>query len=517
MMSTSKRKSCLKLTSEEARAFFLDEKQYFTLRLPRYISFQTILKETYKFLADKNLSNLVSKDMSKSLEKEEINHILYHGKDAKYSWRPFTILHPIYYIELVKLITEEESWKLIVKRFKVFQKNKNIECCSIPIWVKQEENQKEQNTAEQIRNWWNEVEQKSLYLSADFDYLFHADIANCYSSIYTHSIPWALHQKDVAKQYKQDASLLGNQIDWTIQNFSHGQTNGIPQGSTLYDFIAEIVLGYADSELSKQISKCPEITDYKILRYRDDYRIFTNSKEQGRKILKLLTTVLIELGLQLNTNKSVETEDLITNAIKPDKIYWNSEGLSNDKNLQQELLRIHQLSLKFPNSGSLVKALSKYSKKSFKLSQKAKKPLIAIVVDILFRNPKCYPNGMHILSSLIKGLKLKDKESLLQKINAKFEKIPTTGYYEIWLQRLASKIDLKNKDNLFKEELCLMVQDETANTKKKRSNDSLWNSTWVNDKKLKKIIEKTPLVSQETMEKLPEVIEYEEVNIFPIY
>ena len=61
-----------------------------------------------------------------------------------------------------------------------------------------------------------------------------------------------------------------------IQEMSFGQTNGIPQGSILMDFIAEIVLGYADELLSKELVKL-KINDYKILRYRDDYRIFTNN------------------------------------------------------------------------------------------------------------------------------------------------------------------------------------------------------------------------------------------------
>lgn len=35
----------------------------------------------------------------------------------------------------------------------------------------------------------------------------------------------------------------------------YGQTNGIPQGSVLFDFIAEIVLGYADLLLYEDLQK----------------------------------------------------------------------------------------------------------------------------------------------------------------------------------------------------------------------------------------------------------------------
>jgi len=115
---------------------------------------------------------------------------------------------------------------------------------------------------------------------------------------------WALHTKSEAKkkENRTDLKLIGNQIDKHIQDMRHGQTNGIPQGSVLMDFIAEMVLGYADLELSGEIETVG-ISDYLILRYRDDYRIFVNNPRDGEQIVKLLTEVTISLGLKLNPSK----------------------------------------------------------------------------------------------------------------------------------------------------------------------------------------------------------------------
>lgn len=44
----------------------------------------------------------------------------------------------------------------------------------------------------------------------------NVDIKNCYSSFYTHSIAWALHNKDYAKENKNNDNLLGNIIDRKI-------------------------------------------------------------------------------------------------------------------------------------------------------------------------------------------------------------------------------------------------------------------------------------------------------------
>ena len=81
----------------------------------------------------------------------------------------------------------------------------------------------------------------------------HLDISNCYGSIYTHTIPWALHTKHVAKSNQNNNDLLGNKIDSLIQLMQNGQTNGIPQGSVLMDFIAEIILSYVDKLLDEKL------------------------------------------------------------------------------------------------------------------------------------------------------------------------------------------------------------------------------------------------------------------------
>lgn len=155
-------------------------------------------------------------------------------------------------------------------------------------------------------------------MSLKFNCMAITDITNCYGSIYTHSIAWAIETKEIAKTNINDSSLLGNKIDKIIQDMSYGQTNGIPQGSILTDFIAEIILGYADEQISTKIKKS-KITDYSILRYRDDYRIFAQTEFELNIILKIITEELSELNFKLNTKKTMFTSDIITNSIKTDK------------------------------------------------------------------------------------------------------------------------------------------------------------------------------------------------------
>ena len=193
---------------------------------------------------------------------------------------------------MAREITKYENWELLKKRFGEFE-NRNCEVVSIP----QINDDKDENiTATSIKSWWEHIEQRSIELSLEYKYIFVTDITNCYGSIYTHSISWALHGIEYAKEHKKEKNL-GKLIDTYIMGMQYKQTNGIPQGGVLFDFIAEMVLGYSDLLLYEELQRIG-ITDYKILRYRDDYRIFSNSKEELEKIAMTLQTTLAKLNFQ---------------------------------------------------------------------------------------------------------------------------------------------------------------------------------------------------------------------------
>jgi hypothetical protein len=277
----------------------------------------------------------------------------------------------------------------------------------------------------------------------------------------------SLHGKKDMKAIKNRncQSHLGNRIDEYLKNMSHGQTNGIPQGSSLMDFIAEIVLGYADLLLSEEIGK--KIKDYKILRYRDDYRIFTNNLRDGEQILKYLTEIMISLGLKLNAEKTNSTNDIVTGAIKKDKLYCIKNELSvtdrqkqttpDDKqalirakatnyNFQKYLLIIYELSKEYPNSGSLNRALDIFYCRLLETKDfKENIPLISIASDIAYKNPSTYSYVAAIVSYLLSYITDDShKKDPLKRIIKKFNNIPNTGYLMIWLQRIYLGISLKS-------------------------------------------------------------------------
>ena len=493
-------RSILELSNKEAKIFFMKSESYGNFDLPPYFVFDKLLKTVDEILGKKTLQ---SKQSEKPSTCENVNYTLFNNKDGKYTWRPIELIHPVIYVDLVNKITQPNHWNTIKNRFAKFRKNRKIKCFSIPV----ESLSDEKDTAEQVSNWSKKIEQKSIGLALDFDYIFHTDIENCYGSIYTHSITWALHTKDEAKKTENhnNTALIGVAIDKSIQSMSYGQTNGIPQGSVLMDFVAEMVLGYAGIELSAKICDA-EITDYFILRYRDDFRVFVNNPQHGEHILKLLTEVMIDLGMKLNPGKTVFSNDVIRSSIKSDKLHW-IEKIQTAKSLKNRLLIIHNHAQQFPNSGSLTVGLSNFykkllDKKKIKEIKESAIPMISIVVDIARHNPRTYPIVAAILSKLIFFLDGdEDKKLICKKIEKKFQKIPNTGYMEVWLQRLSMFFI----DTTSSEDLCQLAD---------KSDAMLWNSDWISCIQLKNCLKNPDIIDHDKKEKMEHVIPYNEVNLY---
>lgn len=474
--------SVLELSHKDARAFFLKGSSYCSIELPFYFRFDQLLIDLAKKIGNKKIS-----DIKRSLPSdfENVNYKILSNKDSKFSWRPFEIINPALYVLLVNEMTSNDNWKKLVGIFKEFQGDSRIVCQSIP--VRSETDLKDK--AIQIQHWWSQIEQKSIALALEYDFVIHTDITDFYPSIYTHSISWAIHGKSTAKMksFRNNKKHLGNQIDFYLREMSFGQTNGIPQGSVLMDFISEILLGSLDKELSARLNS-ENISSFKILRYRDDYRIFSNDQVEALKILKILTEVLSGFGLKLNASKTFVSDNVIRSSIRKDKIL--SLNYFKSRNLQRQLLQIYAISEEFPDSSSLRRELSSFHRRLL-VSKKIKSTanvdvLISITSEILVKNPKMIALGAAILSELIGCLKnIDEKKQKIDQIKRKLSKIPNTGVFEVWLQRMTLEIDQTIQ---YQEGLCGVVLDK---------NSKIWEDKWIKDSSLKELLKSEGILDLE--------------------
>jgi len=372
----------VELSNEEAKQHFLKGSSYFNGDMPSYISFEPILKDVDTFLNGRNYPDFREAD-KKPNDFQGVNYSFIANKDGRFAWRPYELMHPAIYVSLVNVICEANNWEVITQRFLEFEDGV-VDCCSAP--VMSIDNQTD--TATQVKNWWQRVEQRSLSYSLEFSHILHTDVTDCYGSLYTHSIPWALHGLEEAKQNRRN-SLLGNKIDSHIQAGRYGQTNGISQGSVLMDFIAELVLGFIDQQINNRLSGA---TDFRILRYRDDYRIFANSDERAEEVLKIISDELRTVGMKLGISKTLMSKNVIEGSIKPDKlagIGLEDLGETNAKTIQKQLLRLHTFGQRFPNSGALRRLVFQFLEK---ISAQAERPEdLEVQVSLLLLTLPLFP------------------------------------------------------------------------------------------------------------------------------
>ncbi len=493
-------KNLIDATFEEGRTHFLKGSSYFNNDLPDYLSFEPILEKVSKILKGQSYNSFGSSPA----KFQDVNYSLVANKDGRFSWRPYEMMHPVIYVSLVNTICCEKNWAQIKARLASFE-NGSVLCCSSPV-ISQDANS---DQAANIQNWWQKVEQKSIELSLEYSHVLNTDVTDCYGALYTHSIAWALEGLEKAKKSKGNKKLLGNQIDKLIQDSRYGQTNGICQGSVLMDFIAEIVLGYVDSLITEELG---DSDDFRILRYRDDYRIFANSDQRSEEVLKVVSDKLRLVGMRLGVAKTFISTNVIAGSIKEDKlsgISLQDLGETNAKTIQKQLLRLHTFGRKFPNSGALRRLVGdlhvKISKKS-KKSKKSKnfsdlKVQIAIATDIAVVSPATFPAIAATLSHLISLADPKDKSDLWGLVQKKMTRVPYNGYLEIWLQRVIKPLDIQFESN---EAICLIVDGRSAD---------LWESKWIKDHDLSAALSVSQILVKPA-EKSTQTIPPEEIELF---
>jgi hypothetical protein len=505
----------LELSSTKALHYFMEPANYCTLELPVYINFAPVLLYVEKTVGDAAEEEIQNEKEPKPFDLDDINHKLLIKKDAKYTFRPIQITNPYLYYLLVRLMTGKTAWKQIRNRFQQFQRPQ-IEVSSIPR-VKSEKDKSHKSAG--VFSWWENMEQRSLALSLQYKYLFVTDITNCYASIYTHTIAWALMGKEEACKGRFNKKLLANQIDRYIRWMQSGQSNGIPLGSAVFDFIAELVLGYADMLVADRLED-EGITDYKILRYRDDYKVFCNSKEHIDRIAFVLQEVLAGLNFQLNAKKTEMTEEVVRVAVKPDKIAYTTGSPLYRKSggrvttlastLQQEALYIHQFGKEFPNSGTLIKLLTIFSQRM----RRSKRPmddqdvevLIAIFTEVALGSPKVYKLVLHLISHLVNKLPTTEqREKVVRSVYQKFNMIPNIGELQIWMQHITYQMP---EGINYTEPLCKIVAGD--------KDINLWNNNWVK-KSYRKDFPQDKICTEWLRDSFTPIIDIDEVSLFEMY
>lgn len=255
-------------------------------KLLQYEYFPDELPEcfTSKGLAD-NYNNLKGQAESINVSTSPFLFSIYKGEHAR---RRMAIPNPLSYMRMVMCICDNKE-----EFTSLFSKS------SISL-TKPSENQADthQRAYNRISNSPTETRLANEKLFSNNSICIKMDISNFFDSIYTHSVSWAIHTKEVAKAQRNKKTLLGNKIDVALQNLNDKQTHGIWVGNAVSRLIAEIILCSIDQEIIKEF---PQIN---VCRYVDDYSFYVTDKESPNNIISFVRNQLLEYDLVLNEAKT---------------------------------------------------------------------------------------------------------------------------------------------------------------------------------------------------------------------
>lgn len=531
-----KTKNILSLNHKEAMDFFLKSEQYHGFELPEYFVFDELLQNVKEAVGDKPYEECLQEGLSpENLSGVNLDILL--NKDGRYAVRPIILANPFLYCFLVREICNEKSWTLITKLFERFLVP-HITSCALPVIPKYRESFHKSTT---ILNWWSSMEQRSIELSLEYRYMFVTDITNCYGSVNPQAFDWAFSFKDTEYEQKTENPIAKN-IQKYLRAFQQGRNIGIPQGCAIFDFISEIILGYSDLLLHEAIQREGIISSYEIIRYRDDYRIFCNDKDELEKISYILQHVLEGLNFRMNSKKTKISESIVTDAIKSDKLAFiyntpviNKKGCDFDS-FEKYLLYILMFARQYQDSGSIKMMLSDIDKRIIDWlkpyeetiitipllegeEQKTEKvmkqrrlvggsirAMSAVCAQIALENIGCCHYALRVLSRMVDSLKdEKEKSTIINLVYSKLCNQPNSDYNQLWLQNITYQQDKENGTSPYKMRLCRVVAGD--------KNVELWNNEWVKPKLLAGLhIEE--IVNPETLKKVTPVITFRETRMY---
>ncbi len=537
-------KNVLSLKAEEALDFFMKSEQFHGFELPEYFNFDTVLAYVKERIGDKSMEDCLDGTRPDDLPNVNLDILL--NKDGRYAVRPLMLANPYLYYFLAREVCCPKGWDAVQKCFKAYHVP-HITSCALPVLPQKVE---AFHKSETILNWWNTIEQRSLELSLEYRYMFVSDITNCYGSINPQSIEWALGCKGTRHE-NSDHQQMARNIQTYLRALQHGHNIGIPQGSVLFDFVAEIILGYSDLLLHEALEK-EGIGGYEILRYRDDYRVFCNDKDTLERISYLLQAVLEGLNFRMNSQKTKISDTIVTDAIKPDKLFYifntpifNKKGCDFD-GIQKHLLYILMFARKYPNSGQIRVMLSDLDKRIIeKLKPKAHKglpvnwdpididdetpapakdetpapvkmvkgrivenvrALTAVATQIALENVTLCHYALRVISRMVDSLDdMEEKRDIIEKVYQRLCGLPNSDYNQLWLQNITYTQDKESGESPYTMRLCQLVMGGCE--------EPLWNNTWLKPA-LCDTLPYDSIVSAETLKMVTPVIMFRETRAY---
>lgn len=221
-------------------------------------------------------------------QKQPLRSALYNASKRGSSRRTFSAIHPVTAYDLAKFFDTHAA-----ELDKLFQSNPSS--LSVPRQTPNGER------ALEIPSH-NQLEIERLNRLAGYRFIAKTDISRFYHSIYTHSVAWAFHGKDVAKKDRKfdSSKVYFNRLDFILRQGQDGQTIGIPVGPDASRYVAELICTSIDIDFHSRYGQ----GDIGFIRHVDDVWIGAQSHSEVERALWLYRNCLREFELDINESKT---------------------------------------------------------------------------------------------------------------------------------------------------------------------------------------------------------------------
>lgn len=246
-----------------------------------------------------------------------------------------------------------------------------------------------------ILNYEQSPQKRNRFLKCSFGkkFIVFADISNCFPSLYSHSIPWALVGFERAKNDRHQNRWF-NKLDKNVRMLNRNETSGVSIGPATSNIICELVLQNVDKPLKDK--------GFTFYRFIDDYVAYCETYEKAEEFVRILSLELMKYKLNLNIKK---TE--INYLPQPSTDAWIGklrEIIPNNKKINSsEVSKILDTAIRIQKSNSDGSIL-KYAAKSIasKLDEGSARTFVNYIIKLCFYYPILIPILIKVMIKLEK-------------------------------------------------------------------------------------------------------------------
>lgn len=249
---------------------------------------------------------------------------------------------------------------------------------------------------------FNLIALSRLDAEAHYRHILVSDISRFYGTIYTHTLPWALHGKAFCKANINNKpvmnNLLGDKLDRYVRKGQDNQTIGIPIGPDTSRILAEVIAVAVEDEFLRVSS----FGEKRVFRYVDDWFVGFDGAGEAEDAVSYLAKACGEYELEINDEKTN-----VADPIDPSEELWpielrehkfRSSQNQQARDISHFFTKAFHFASQHRDQNILDYALKRM--RSVEIAGKNASLLESYVVRVARSNPVAFPTAAQILINL---------------------------------------------------------------------------------------------------------------------